>query len=132
MIMLREIHCAGKKECRFARLHVHKGYHTAGVAYANIFALRGCTWGGFSWAIRIEKPGDESAETIFGLNSPEPGGVGGEADDAGDVFVEYEGDGVSGVVGGVAYKWDPCGGGGCDGLGGEGFCWPNMGIGLVV
>jgi hypothetical protein len=33
----------------------------------------------------FEKPGDDEAETILAVWSSIPGGVGGEADDAGDV-----------------------------------------------
>ena len=52
-----------------------------------------------------------------------PSGLGGDADDAGDVG-EYDSDGVSGVVGGVIYAMVGFGGGGSTSLDGEGYCCP--------
>jgi hypothetical protein len=67
------------------------------------------------------------------------GGVDGDADDAGDVDYEYDGDGVLGVVGGVVYAVDGFQGG-KTGLGGDGcHCpydseglWPRRGWQWVV
>jgi len=95
-------------------------HQTEGIAKANIFVFRGCIGGAFS--IRIDKEGDESAETIFALRSSIPGGVGGDADEAGEVEVEFEGEGVGGVIGGVSYEEVVTlliVGGGCIGFGGE-------------
>jgi len=65
-----------------------------------------------------------------------PTGVCGETDEAGDVDSEYDGSGVSGVVGGVRYDAfvglvGIDGGGGVD-FGGEAWRGPNEGIGLVL
>lgn len=60
-----------------------------------------------------------------------PGGVGGDADDAGDVDGEYDGEGVSGVVGGVIYANVGLGAG-TTGLGGEGYRCPYEGEGDVL
>lgn len=48
---------------------------------------------------------------ILWVKSSIPGGVSGDADDTGDVDGEYDGDGVSGVVGGVMYTIEGFGGG---------------------
>lgn len=61
-----------------------------------------------------------------------PGGVGGDADDAGDVDGEYDGEGVSGVVGGVMYADEGLGGAGITGFGGDGYRCPYEGAGLVL
>jgi hypothetical protein len=96
-------------------------YHTEGMANANILDLRGCTRGPLS--VRIVKPGDESYDAIEADRSTIPCGVAGEAEEVGDVEVEeaHE-EGVSGVAGGVLYAVIPPlpGGGGCNGLGGDG------------
>jgi len=96
-------------------------YHTEGMANANILDLRGCTRGPLS--VRIVKPGDESYDAIEADKSTIPCGVAGEAEEVGDVEVEeaHE-EGVSGVAGGVLYAVIPPlpGGGGCNGLGGDG------------
>jgi len=47
----------------------------------------------------FEIPGDEDADIILAAQSSIPGGVGGDAVEAGDVDVEKLGEGVSGVVG---------------------------------
>jgi hypothetical protein len=77
------------------------GYQTQGVAKANIF----CFINAYSIAAcpGIVMPGDRSCETILTLSSIIPVGVGGEAEDAGDVEFDRQGEGVSGVVGGVMY-----------------------------
>jgi hypothetical protein len=52
-----------------------------------------------------------------------PGGIGGEADEAGEVEVGFEGEGVGGVLGGVSYGKDVTllsDGSGCIGFGGDG------------
>jgi len=69
----------------------------------------------------LARPGDDNADTIFAIWSSMPGGVGGDVDDAGDVNGEYEGEDVSGVVGGVRYAAEGFGGlrGGNTGLGGN-------------
>jgi len=58
--------------------------------------------------------------TILTLSFMRPAGVGGEAEEAGEVELDRQDEGVSGVVGGVIYG---CGGGCIDdrgmGLGGE-------------
>jgi hypothetical protein len=104
------------------------------MANANIFALSGCTGGAFS--LRIVNPGDVSYDTICADRSTRPVGVGGDADDAGDVEVELHGEGVSGVAGWAPYEAEgspvPGGGGGRDGFGGDGWRWPKDGIGLVL
>ena len=51
--------------------------------------------------MRIDKPDRVSKDTICADRSTMPVGVGGEADEAGEVEVELQGEGVSGVVGGV-------------------------------
>lgn len=83
-------------------------------------------------ASALARPGDDEADTILAVWSSWPGGVGGDADDAGDVEGEYEGDGVSGVVGGVMYAAEGFGGGGKMGLGGDGYRCPYDGDGLVL
>lgn len=76
------------------------GYHTAGDAKANIFVFDGRV-GTCSTA---EYPGEDDAETIFADRSSTPTGVGGGADEAGEVDEdEYDGD-ASGVSGGVEYE----------------------------
>ena len=80
-------------------------------------------------ASAFTRPGDDDADTILAVRSSMPGGVGGDADDAGDVG-EYVGDGVSGVVGGVIYATVGFGGG-STGLGGEGYRCPYDGDGLA-
>jgi hypothetical protein len=76
------------------------GYQTQGVAKANI-----CFINAYSKAAGpgIVMPGGRSCETILTLSSIIPVGVGGEAEDAGDVEFDRQGEGVSGVVGGVMY-----------------------------
>jgi hypothetical protein len=77
---------------------------------------------GGAFSVRIDKPGDVSYETICADKSTTPVGVGGDAEEAGEVEVELHEDGVSGVVGGVPYEVaGPLpGGGGREGFGGEG------------
>jgi hypothetical protein len=74
-------------------------YQTQGAAKANIF----CFMEAYSMAAcaDIGIPGDRSCETILTPSSIMPVGVGGEAEDAGEVEFDRQGDGVSGVVGGV-------------------------------
>jgi hypothetical protein len=101
------------------------------MAKANIFVFNGCIDGAFS--TRIDSDGDDSAETIFALRSSMPGGVGGDADEAGEVDVEFDGEGVGGVIGAVSYDDDvTLLSGGCIGFGGEDCRWPNEGMGLVL
>ena len=52
-----------------------------------------------------------------------PSGLGGDANDVGNVS-EYDGDGASGMVGGVIYGMVGFGRGGSTGLGGEGYRCP--------
>jgi len=123
-----------KSRRRNRKLKVERalGYQTEGIANANIFVFNGCIGGAFS--TRMDKDGEESAETILALRSSIPGGVGGEADEAGEVEVEFEGEGVGGVIGGVSYEDVTLvsDGGGCMGFGGDGCRCPNDGIGLVL
>jgi len=91
------------------------GHQTEGDANANIFVFRGCIGGAFS--TRIDREGEESAETIFALKSSMPGGVGGDADEAGEVDAELEGEGVGGVIGVVSYEGGATICSGCIGLG---------------
>jgi hypothetical protein len=106
---------------------------TEGIANANIFVFNGCIGGAFS--TRIDKDGDKSTETIFALRSSIPGGVGGDADEAGEVEAEFDGEGVGGVMGGVSYDDVVTllsGAGACTGFGGKDCRWPNEGMGLVL
>jgi len=60
-------------------------YQTDGDAKANILALEGGSTGtGSCFSI----PGDEDADTMRAVQSSIPGGVGGDAVEAGDVDVE--------------------------------------------
>jgi hypothetical protein len=56
--------------------------------------------------IGIERPSEDSWVTILTLSSVRPWGVGGEAEEAEDVESDRQGEGVSGVVGGVIYDCD--------------------------
>jgi len=80
------------------------GHQTDGAAKANIF----CFIIAYSIAegSGIERPGEDSWVTILTLSSIRPWGVGGEAEEAGDVESDRHGEGVSGVVGGVIYDCD--------------------------
>ena len=69
-------------------------YHAAGIAMANIFSRAIAR----SAAFASDRLGDPATLTY---NWP-PSGVGGDAEDAGDVECEKEGDGVSGVAGELA------------------------------
>ena len=97
-----------------------RGYHFEGAANANIFCFM--TAKSRAACSTIDRLGYVSCETILTLSSIILTGVCGETDDAGDVDCEYEGSGVSGVVGGVRYAFAGCvgidGGGGVD-FGGE-------------
>jgi hypothetical protein len=114
-----------KKKKRSQNDHeVRWHYHTEGMANAYILALSGCTSGPLS--VRIDKPGEESYDAICAERSTMPCGVGGDAEDAGDVDVEeLHDDGVSGVAGGVPYEEEvveegAAGGADKEGFGGEG------------
>jgi len=60
-------------------------HHTAGEANANILCFDG---GGTGTGSCFGIPGDDDAETMRAVQSSIPGGVGGDAVDAGDVDVE--------------------------------------------
>lgn len=132
------------------------GYQTLGIANANIFPFSGCTGGTFS--LLSANPGEppsaapgplaldgafEVAPAISAERSMSPAGVGGDALEAGDVDVEAQGLGVSGVEGGEAcvcpwwcrcrWGWE-CGweeGYGAE-YRGEGCRWPKEGMGEVL
>jgi hypothetical protein len=72
------------------RATIGKGYHTQGEANANILLFELNEWDSCGMASAFTRPGDDDAETILAVRSSIPGGVGGEADDAGDVDGEYE------------------------------------------
>lgn len=80
------------------------GYQTEGAAKANIF----CFIIAYSNAegAGIDKPGEDSCVTILTLSFMRPAGVAGEAEEAGEVELDRQGEGVSGVVGGVIYDCD--------------------------
>jgi len=72
-------------------------YQLEGTAMAYICPLRGCIGGSCSFA-SIKSVGESSPWTL-GLYTSPPTGVAGDPEDAGEVAVENEGEGVSGVVG---------------------------------
>lgn len=87
-----------QKECEEGEAGT--GYHTAGDAKANIFVFDG----GTGTCSTEEYPGEDDAETIFADRSSTPTGVGGGAEEAGDVDEdEYDGD-ASGVSEGGEYN----------------------------
>jgi len=71
-------------------------YQPVGTAKANIFVLSGWT----ACVISVTpKGGEGSTPRIFALDSGPPNGVAGEPEEEGDVELEKEGEGVSGVEG---------------------------------
>jgi hypothetical protein len=80
---------------------VDGGYQPVGIANANILGLRGCVGG--RWTLdtvsfpRMMVNGAPAILTVWSSMSPE--GVGGDPEDVGEVVVELEEEGVSGVVG---------------------------------
>jgi hypothetical protein len=65
---------------------MRRDYHFDGCAKANIFCFM-IVKSKAAW-LAIDKPGDVSCDTILTLSSIMPVGVGGEADEAGDVALE--------------------------------------------
>jgi hypothetical protein len=53
---------------------------------------------GGAFSTRIDRDGDDSADTSLALKSSIPGGVGGDADDAGEAEAEFDGEGVGGYL----------------------------------
>ncbi|KAG1727587.1 uncharacterized protein EDB91DRAFT_1315939 [Suillus paluster] len=73
---------------------------TAGDANANILCFDG---GGTGTGLCFGRPGDDNAEIMREVQSSIPGSVGGDVVEAGDVDVEWLGEGVLGVIGGVMF-----------------------------
>ena len=71
--------------------------------------------------VNVGYPGQSISPTL--KESSMPSGLGGDANDTGNVS-EYDGDGVSGVVGGVIYGMVGFGRGGSTSLDGEGYHCP--------
>jgi hypothetical protein len=80
---------------------------------------------------RIESTGDPEP-AILALRSTIPAGVAGDADEAGDVDVEREREGVSGVFGGLLQDEAELGEEEGMGFGGDRWLSPNAGIGLEL
>jgi hypothetical protein len=73
-----------------------------GIAKANIFGLRGCVVGRWTFAmvsfpLRIMVNGAPTILTVWSPISQE--GFGGDPEDVGEVVMEFEEEGVSGIVG---------------------------------
>lgn len=87
-----------QKECEGGEARI--GHHTAGDAKANIFVFDGRVG---TCCSTEEYPGEDEAETIFADRSSTPTGVGGGAEEAGDVDDDENDGDASGVSGGVEY-----------------------------